>query len=125
MAISKKQREVLRMKFGGKCAYCGCELPDKGWHADHAEAVLRNIGKGYAMDRPELDCIENMMPACQPCNLYKSACSIEQFRERVATQLDVTRRASRSYRFAEAFGLVTPTGNSVIFWFEKYQDIKS
>lgn len=29
------------MKFGGRCAYCGCELPEKGWHADHVEAVLR------------------------------------------------------------------------------------
>ncbi|HDI5422834.1 TPA: HNH endonuclease, partial [Escherichia coli] len=24
MALTKKQREKLRMKFGGRCAYCGC-----------------------------------------------------------------------------------------------------
>lgn len=41
MALTKKQREKLRMKFGGRCAYCGCELPEKGWHADHVQAVLR------------------------------------------------------------------------------------
>lgn len=41
MALTKKQRAELRMKFGGRCAYCGCELPEKGWHADHVEAVLR------------------------------------------------------------------------------------
>lgn len=35
MALTKKQRAILREKFGGKCAYCGCELPEKGWHADH------------------------------------------------------------------------------------------
>lgn len=29
MALTKKQREKLRMKFGGRCAYCGCELPEK------------------------------------------------------------------------------------------------
>lgn len=28
MALTKKQREKLRMKFGGRCAYCGCELPE-------------------------------------------------------------------------------------------------
>ncbi len=33
MALTKKQREKLRMKFGGRCAYCSCELPEKGWHA--------------------------------------------------------------------------------------------
>lgn len=41
MALTRKQREKLRMKFGGRCAYCGCELPEKGWHADHVQAVLR------------------------------------------------------------------------------------
>ena len=29
MALTKKQRAELRMKFGGRCAYCGCELGDK------------------------------------------------------------------------------------------------
>ncbi len=48
MALTKKQRTELRMKFGGRCAYCGCELSDK-WHADHVEAVRRNISNGYAM----------------------------------------------------------------------------
>ncbi|HCR5976064.1 TPA: HNH endonuclease, partial [Shigella flexneri] len=29
MALTKKQRAELRMKFGGRCAYCGCELGEK------------------------------------------------------------------------------------------------
>ncbi|HHR4690493.1 TPA: HNH endonuclease, partial [Salmonella enterica] len=37
MSLTKKQRAELRMKFGGRCAYCGCVLPEKGWHADHVE----------------------------------------------------------------------------------------
>ena len=41
MALTKKQREKLRMKFGGRCAYCGCELPEKGWHATMFRQVLR------------------------------------------------------------------------------------
>lgn len=68
MALTKKQRAELRMKFGGRCAYCGCELGDK-WHADHVEAVRRNISNGYAMDRPENDTVSNMVPACIPCVL--------------------------------------------------------
>lgn len=43
MVLTKKQRAELRMKFGGRCAYCGCELPEKGWHADHVEAVYRKL----------------------------------------------------------------------------------
>lgn len=120
MKLSKKQREQLKQKFGGRCAYCGCELGAK-FHADHIEAVLRNIGKDYAMDRPENDTIGNLFPSCAPCNLYKMSDSLEGFRKRIATQVEVTRRASRSYRTAEAFGLVSATGNPVMFWFERYQ----
>ncbi|WP_204363789.1 HNH endonuclease [Klebsiella pneumoniae] len=120
MALTKKQRAELQMKFGGRCAYCGCELGDK-WHADHVEAVRRNISNGYAMDRPENDTVSNMVPACIPCNLFKMCSTVEDFRSRIATQVDVTRRASRSYRTAESFGLVQPTNAPVVFWFEKYQ----
>ncbi|EAV6934312.1 HNH endonuclease, partial [Salmonella enterica] len=41
--ISKEQRAELRLKFGGRCAYCGCPLPEKGWHADHVEPVRRDF----------------------------------------------------------------------------------
>lgn len=43
MALTKKQRAELRMKFGGRCAYCGCELGEK-WHADHVKPVIRFDG---------------------------------------------------------------------------------
>ena len=85
MALTKKQREKLRMKFGGRCAYCGCELPEKGWHADHVQAVLRKseqcmkaaekrifrLKSTGDVFRPEADCPENLVPACAPCNLKK------------------------------------------------------
>ncbi len=71
MALTKKQRAELRMKFGGRCAYCGCELPEKGWHADHVEAALRKLEFGERQSngtrravatgefwRPENDAIE-------------------------------------------------------------------
>lgn len=119
MQLTKKQREELRMKFGGRCAYCGVELSNK-FHADHVEAVRRNISNGYAMDLPQNDNIDNLVPACAPCNLYKMCDTVEGFRKRIATQVDVTRRASRSYRFAEAFGLIKVTNSSVVFWFERF-----
>ena len=38
MGLNKKQREELRMKYDGKCAYCGEELK-KGY--------LQSSGKNY------------------------------------------------------------------------------
>ena len=40
MRLTKKQRDILRNKYGGRCAYCGCEL-GKTFHADHLEPVER------------------------------------------------------------------------------------
>ena len=37
-----KDRQTIFEKYGGKCAYCGCEL-QKGWHMDHAEPVERKM----------------------------------------------------------------------------------
>lgn len=41
MKLSKKQREDIYNKYGGKCTYCGEQL-EKGWHADHFHPVRRS-----------------------------------------------------------------------------------
>jgi hypothetical protein len=38
--MKKQDREKIFNKYGGKCAYCGCEL-QKGWHVDEIEPVMR------------------------------------------------------------------------------------
>lgn len=83
MKLNKQQRAELKHKFGGHCAYCGELLGDK-WHADHIEAVKRDlihVGGGKLitgeMTKPQNDTIENMNPACVPCNTNKSSMPLE------------------------------------------------
>lgn len=38
--MKKIDRQKVFDKYGGKCAYCGCELA-KGWHVDEIEPVRR------------------------------------------------------------------------------------
>lgn len=38
--MTKREREQIFNKFGGRCAYCGCELT-KGWHVDEIQPVIR------------------------------------------------------------------------------------
>lgn len=134
MKLTKTQRAELRMKFGGRCAYCGCELPEKGWHADHVEAALRKWEFGPLRSNgtrrtvatgdhwhPENDVLENLVPACAPCNLFKATFSVELFREQIAEQAERARKYCVNFRTAERFGQIQVTPQPVVFWFEKYQ----
>ena len=125
MALTKKQRAELRGMFGGKCAYCGYDLPEKGWHADHKEPVIRQLdiytGKTTCgMRKPENDVFENFFPSCAPCNLLKSSRNIEQFRKLVKKQIDYVNKYSNHFRHAKRFGLVTENDYPVVFWFERF-----
>lgn len=117
MALTKAQRADLRAMFGGRCGYCGQPLGDS-FHADHVEAVRRGCGNDGGMLRPDRDTVSNMLPACIPCNLFKGIHSIEQFRKEIAAQVERARNYSVNYRTAERFGLVSPTGATVVFYFE-------
>jgi 5-methylcytosine-specific restriction endonuclease McrA len=54
--MKKSEREIVFNKYGGKCAYCGCDL-EKGWHVDHVEPCRRIVRwqrDGYVYPNGEL-----------------------------------------------------------------------
>ena len=115
---NRKLRERIKLLFGGKCAYCGKTLTSN-FHVDHIEPIYRgNINKP---SRAGTDREENMFPSCPRCNRRKATYTIEEFRYEISLQIDRLRKISPQYRLAEDFGLVLPTENKVIFWFEKYR----
>jgi hypothetical protein len=127
--LSKTQREQVRAMFGGRCAYCGELLGDR-WHADHIEAVERKlefVRDGHStrlrttgeVHRPERDCIENINPACAPCNIDKHAMPLESWRKKLEGALGVLKRNQPTYRHALRFGLVEEKLAPVVFYFER------
>lgn len=129
MKLNKKQRAELREKFGGLCAYCGCALPER-WHADHFEPARRDLAFKHGADgvtrltsvgsgRPETNVIENMMPACPPCNLSKHSMSLEVWRGWIAGHVNSLNSYQPIYRLAKSYGLIAETGADVVFHFEK------
>ena len=78
MYISKKDREIIKQKFGGKCAYTGTELKDD-WQVDHVEPLIRNWWTNTVMfeDNHKLD---NMFPVQKIVNHYKGSLDLETFR---------------------------------------------
>lgn len=128
MKLSKIQRAALRDKFGGRCAYCGQPLGDK-WHADHIEPIVRNDWfkrAGFSTpsrgpDYPHRDTLENMNPACPPCNIDKHSMSLESWRGMIERSNDVLLRDVSTFRRAIRYGLVQLKSEPVLFYFEKVQ----
>jgi len=121
MALTKKQRKLVFAKSGGRCWYCGCELPEKGWHADHYNAVYRDT---CGLGKPQHDTLDNIVPSCAPCNLFKKVFSVEEFRAEIQQQVHRARKTSVNFRTAERFGMIEPNDRPVLFWFEKKRFIK-
>ena len=118
MKLSKLQREEVKQKFGGHCAYCGDKLTDK-WHADHLEAVIRDLVTGKP-EKPENDVYENLMPACTACNHNKRSMSLEAWRDLLAHYRDVQLlRDSTHARHLHRFGLIEIKQHPVVFYFEQ------
>lgn len=116
MRLKKAEREKVRLKYEGCCAYCGVILGDR-WHADHLEPVIRQAGK--EADHPENHDIGNMMPACAPCNISKGRQTLEGWRQWLAGHINSLNSYTPIYRIAKAYGLIAETGAAVVFHFEK------
>ncbi len=127
MRLTKKQREALKQKYDGHCAYCGEILGDR-WHADHLKAVWRKMavqeGSGRLvptgeLHKPEHDTLENIMPACAPCNISKGPMDLEVWRDWLTGHIVSLNKFHPVYRMVKRFGLVQETGIPVIFYFEQ------
>lgn len=117
--ISKKQREELKHKYGGHCAYCGCELGDK-WHVDHLAPIYRGCENDCEISHRGNDEIDNLMPACVSCNLSKSTFSLEMWRNELSEKVDRLKKYEKNFRLVVAFNQVKLTDDPVVFYFERH-----
>lgn len=117
MKLSKPQREGLRLKYSGRCAYCGCELGER-WCADHIQPLVRDWVNG-GCKYPERDTFENLAPACNSCNTIKGSLSLESFRKAIAGFITSLNRDSTQYKFAKKYGLLEEKQVEVRFYFEE------
>lgn len=134
MSLTKKQRKAVWEKSRGKCWYCGNDLPERGWHADHFWPVIRQLtrvknppGSQFShkyvcqgeMYRSANDHIDNMVPSCAPCNNFKHTYPVEFFRKELEDQVNRARKSSVNFRNAERFGLIDVKPLKIVFWFER------
>lgn len=111
--LTKEQRMAVYNKFGGRCAYCGCEIDIKDMQVDHIESL----------ERGGADDINNMYPACRSCNHYKHTYTLEDFRKALERMPSVLMRDSVTYKIAVRFGIIKHIANpKVVFYFEKERE---
>ncbi|NWA32737.1 HNH endonuclease [Pseudomonas sp. C6002] len=119
MRLKKAEREQVRLKYGGHCAYCGVLLGDR-WHADHREPVIR-VSDERVAEQAENHNLDNMMPACAPCNISKGRQTLEGWRAWSTGHINSLNSYHSIYRLAKSYGLIAETGAPVVFHFEKEQ----
>lgn len=127
--MNKADRQKIFDKYGGKCAYCGCELK-KGWHIDHIESLGRNfrydkekkkLVHDGTCNRPHNDNFGNSNPSCASCNITKATLDIEGFRAYIQQTVDsLNHNRYAAYKFAKRYGLIQETVKPVIFYFETH-----
>jgi len=122
--IKKEIRERVWRKYEKKCAYCGCELEYKKMQVDHIIPVWRGCENGNPYGLPTgTNDIENLNPSCARCNRWKSAHSLEFFRDEISKQIERLKRDSSNFRMALDYGMITATNKPIEFWFERCQKL--
>ena len=114
MAFSKKVREAVHAKYGGRCAYCGRVLEYKDMQVDHF--IPKN---GYGQSGS--DDMENLMPSCRTCNHYKRAHSLKTFRRYIA-EIPRKLRNNYIYKVGLIYGNVIENEKPIKFYFEQYEE---
>lgn len=123
---------MIRMKFGGKCAYSGTDLEDD-WQVDHIEPLIRCSWTKEPMF-PDAHRIDNMVPCQRAINNYKSSLSLHLFRtwllgglhERLAklpknpTVPSTINHKKSLLRIAAYFGITPDKPFDGRFYFEQY-----
>ena len=120
--MNNKDRQVVFDKYGGKCAYCGCELA-KGWHVSKllSEAPEVNERGEFVFKN---DTIENKLPSCASCNMSRTRdnygvtyTTIEDFRKQILYNLYFVQSFSY-YQRCLRFGLIKEDIKPIVFYFE-------
>lgn len=122
--LSKKTRRLVYEKYGGHCAYCGCEMEYGDMQVDHMEtfghAIYKTSDKAVKMvEDGSIDDIRNLMPSCRQCNFYKGINNLEQFRDSIKYTLSCTCKQSFQVRLAMKYGILAYTEWDGKFYFEK------
>lgn len=115
-SIGKMVRLDVYNKYGGRCAYCGCELEIGEMQVDHFIAHMSHGGE---------DTLDNYYPACSICNRIKRDGTIDEFKQGIRHCGEIHRKRKKpimadSDKIAIKYDL-TKEDHEITFFYEKYE----
>lgn len=120
---TKKEREIVYNKYGGRCAFCGYLL-EKGWREWNIKPVETLVDENGEMTTIN-DITENKLPACKSCaatrQYHNGRMDIEEFRKELMLNFDFLKTGGISqsaYAKCIRYGLIKETGIAITFYFE-------
>ena len=126
--ISKNTRKKVEEKCKGRCAYCGEKLGKK-WTVDHVipqRNFLFHVKNKFKvpwflehLKETDVNHVDNLLPACQSCNNYKSAFDLETFRYELSQLPIRLMKYSTQFKISTRFGMVKTSTKKIEFYFEK------
>jgi len=75
--------------------------------------------EAYQAEGYDLDTMDNYLPSCCSCNIYKHTYRLEKFRHAIERMPDVLQRDAATFRHAVRFGMVEIKQHPVVFYFEQ------
>lgn len=116
MSINKKTREIIYLKYDGRCAYCGRHILYKDMQVDHFIPKREAEAKHFSVDD-----ISNLIPSCRMCNHYKRANKLKTFRRYIE---EIPRKLYKNYiyKVGVTYGNIIPKPQPVKFYFEKVEE---
>ena len=116
--LSKEEHQQVLEMCGHHCAYCGSEIETtKQLRVDHV--IPMEFYAAYAAEGYDLDTMDNFLPACCSCNIYKHTYILAGFRAAIERMPDVLFRDAATFRHAVRFGMVEVKPHPVVFYFEQ------
>lgn len=119
--LSQAERKAVYDKYNGHCAYCGCDIPFKGFNVDHLHC-LRNYEYTEEFTGIDVHSIDNLMPACGSCNRYKATMDLETFRKQLQKIPDRLQRDVCIYNIALRYKMVQENREPIKFYFERIKE---
>ena len=108
--MAKINRELVWIKYGKRCAYCGEVIKYKEMQIDHIHPKNKNGNDDF----------NNLNPSCRKCNFYKGVFSVDEFRNNIDS---LHERLTKIFivKLALSFGILRLKKPSKLFYFEKQQ----